>query len=167
MQIREITVADSEQFSGLLINLARESDYTLLTDVEYQAGAASQATRTQQIIDSPAQQIYITEDQGEVVGFIAASQGAFQRNLHVCSLMIGVRSHCQGKGAGSGLMRAALDWAQSIGIERTELTVAEDNAAAIALYQKFGFEKEGIKRDAYRVDGKPVNELMMARVVSQ
>ena len=42
-------------------------------------------------------------------------------------------------GVGSGLVQAALDRAQARGCRRVELDTSEDNAAAIALYQRFGF----------------------------
>ncbi|HEX4946421.1 MAG TPA: GNAT family N-acetyltransferase, partial [Blastocatellia bacterium] len=47
---------------------------------------------------------------------------------------------------------------------RMELTVYTDNAAAIALYQKFGFEIEGTQRKAAFRDGVFVDTFLMARV---
>jgi len=48
-----------------------------------------------------------------------------------------------------------LDWAKTSGvIRKINLNVQTNNEVAIALYEKFGFEKEGtIRRDLY-VDGK-------------
>lgn len=44
------------------------------------------------------------------------------------------------------LMEAALDWAEhSNTIRRLELTVQKRNKRAIHIYQKFGFEIEGLK----------------------
>lgn len=162
-QLREITGGDATAFSDLLVNLARESDYTLLTDWEYQAGAESQADRTRHIIESDSQQLILAEVESDLAGFVAVTQGIFQRNTHVGSLMIGVRVVHHGRGIGSELMQSALDWCARRNIERLELTVAENNRGAIALYHKYGFVQEGLKKDAYRVDGVPVNELMMAR----
>ncbi|MBK6617259.1 MAG: GNAT family N-acetyltransferase [Nitrosomonas sp.] len=165
IQIREIRQQDSEQFSALLAQLAEESDYTLLTASEYRAGAATQASRTAQIIQSPSQQIFVSCNLEQLVGFVAISQGIYQRNAHCGSLMIGVSASHQRRGIGRRLMQAALEWASSRDIERIELTVAEANLAAIGLYQQFGFIREGVKLDAYRVDGRAVNEWMMARIV--
>ena len=45
------------------------------------------------------------------------------------------------------LMRRLLDWADNwAGLLRIELGVFSDNARAIALYRKFGFELEGTQR---------------------
>jgi len=54
-----------------------------------------------------------------------------------------------------------------LGMSRVELTVYTDNAAAIALYEKFGFEKEGThRRYAFR-DGAYVDAYSMARILNR
>jgi putative acetyltransferase len=45
-----------------------------------------------------------------------------------------------------------------------ELTVYTDNAAAIRLYEKFGFEKEGLLRSFGYRDGQYVDVYTMARL---
>jgi RimJ/RimL family protein N-acetyltransferase len=47
-------------------------------------------------------------------------------------------------------------------VSRVELTVRDDNESAIALYRKVGFVDEGIQRNAFRLDGKYENLIMMA-----
>jgi ribosomal protein S18 acetylase RimI-like enzyme len=68
----------------------------------------------------------------------------------------------RGRGLGGRLMRQALDAAQTYGLHRIELTVRENNANAITLYRKLGFETEGLLRDAIKVDGVYENVLLMA-----
>jgi ribosomal protein S18 acetylase RimI-like enzyme len=48
-----------------------------------------------------------------------------------------------GGGAARGLMDAALDWARERGTQELYLTVAPDNARAIAFYRRYGFEIVG------------------------
>ena len=55
-------------------------------------------------------------------------------------------------------MRAA----QKSGFARVELDVYEDNARAIALYEKMGFAREGIVRRAARIDGQFIDAISMA-----
>jgi putative acetyltransferase len=71
----------------------------------------------------------------------------------------------QGRGIASSLVAAALDLADNwLGALRVELHVRADNQAAIALYRKFGFRKEGLLRGfAYR-DGAYADCLAMARL---
>ena len=41
----------------------------------------------------------------------------------------------------------------------------ENNVRAIALYEKFGFVHEGVKRNAVRVDGAYENVIVMALLI--
>ena len=52
-----------------------------------------------------------------------------------------VRPSDRGKGIGSGLLTAALDWAISRGVHHADLWVTESNAAAVALYEQYGFQR--------------------------
>ena len=76
-----------------------------------------------------------------------------------------VRDDWQGKGVGTELMRAALDLTDNwLDLSRVQLEVYTDNAAGIALYEKFGFEIEGThRRYAFR-DGGFVDAYSMARL---
>jgi putative acetyltransferase len=62
-------------------------------------------------------------------------------------------------------MDAAADLADNwLGLRRLELKVYADNARAIALHRKFGFEVEGTHR-AYSIGGGAyVDSLSMARI---
>ncbi len=51
-----------------------------------------------------------------------------------------------------------------LNLKRLDLLVYADNVPAIQLYEKFGFEREGVLRsDSFR-DGHYVDSLMMARL---
>ena len=56
----------------------------------------------------------------------------------------------RGKGAGTALMEAALEYARANGAFKISLEVWPHNDAAIALYEKFGFEREGYLRKHWR-----------------
>ena len=101
----------------------------------------------------------------EVVGEISLHTTPTRwRIRHVGSIGMAVRDDWQGKGVGTALVEAALDLADNwLNLTRIELRVYVDNAA-IALYEKFGFEIEGThRRLAYR-DGEYVDSYSMARV---
>lgn len=87
------------------------------------------------------------------------------RRKHAASLGIMVREDWQGKGVGTALMQAAVDLADKwLNLTRLELEVYTDNAPAIHLYKKFGFEIEGTrKQDSFR-DGVYVDTYFMARL---
>ena len=58
-----------------------------------------------------------------------------------------------------------LDEAIENGINRLELEVSEKNKFAISLYEKLGFEVEGVKRRAFLVNGNYEDELIMGKII--
>ena len=56
----------------------------------------------------------------------------------------------RGRGVGSALRAAAIDWARERDLHKLTLSVFAHNAAAIALYRKFGFVEEGRRIKQYR-----------------
>ncbi len=87
------------------------------------------------------------------------------RRSHAAVLALGVHDDHAGTGIGSALLAALIDTADRWwGLKRTELTVFADNAAAIALYRRFGFEQEGLLRSFAFRDGAYADALAMARL---
>jgi ribosomal protein S18 acetylase RimI-like enzyme len=100
--------------------------------------------------------------EGKIIGWCDIS--ALNRPVfaHIGSLGIGVLAPYRGQGIGKELMRAALQKAKQKGLTRIELTVRENNASAITLYEKMGFEKEGVHKNGVCIDGKYENHIFMA-----
>jgi len=91
--------------------------------------------------------------------------GTAIRRRHALMLGISVAPEAQRQGVGSALMAAMCDYADRwIGALRIELTVYADNAPAIALYRKFGFELEGTHRGYALRDGRYADAHAMARI---
>jgi len=86
---------------------------------------------------------------------------------HIFSLTIVVHPGNLGRGIGSALMTALMEWAESHPrAEKVELRVRATNARAIALYQRFGFVEEGrFERRIRLPDGSYIADLSMARFV--
>lgn len=88
------------------------------------------------------------------------------RRAHCAEIGIAVHDAHAGRGVGTALLAAAIACAdQSLGLRRLELQVFADNAAAIALYRKFGFVEEGRSRGYAMRDGVLADALHMARYV--
>jgi len=56
----------------------------------------------------------------------------------------------RGRGVGSALLAAAIEWARNRGLHKLSLGVFARNTAAIELYRKFGFVEEGRRIKQYR-----------------
>mgnify|MGYP000899212201 CR=1 FL=1 len=110
--------------------------------------------------------ILVAERDGKVVGNCGLiGYARHVRRKHAVSFGITVHDEYAGQGVGSALMKAALDLADNwLNYTRIELEVFTDNADAIALYKKFGFEIEGThKAYAFR-NGQLADVHSMARV---
>jgi RimJ/RimL family protein N-acetyltransferase len=56
----------------------------------------------------------------------------------------------RGRGAGSALVTACIDWAKAQGAHKIALEVWPHNEPARNLYRRFGFEEEGYLRSHWR-----------------
>jgi ribosomal protein S18 acetylase RimI-like enzyme len=56
----------------------------------------------------------------------------------------------RGRGVGSALLAAAIEWARERGLHKLGLGVFSHNTAALGLYLKFGFVEEGRRVKHYR-----------------
>lgn len=102
---------------------------------------------------------------GAIVGQLTVEANQRARRRHVATFGIAVDANFCGKGVGSALMTAMIDLCDNwLNIQRIELTVFIDNAAAIALYYKFGFEIEGTSPHFAFRDGQFVDAHHMGRL---
>jgi len=101
-------------------------------------------------------------DGDSVVGWCDIVPDARESSRHCGRLAMGVDPDYRGRGIGSRLMLATLAAAESRGLERIELHVVETNQVAIRLYEKFGFEQEGILRNARKLDGRYEHKIAMS-----
>ncbi|HWE98623.1 MAG TPA: GNAT family N-acetyltransferase, partial [Caulobacteraceae bacterium] len=82
-------------------------------------------------------------------GFVLARTAADEAEI----LMIAVEPDHRRRGLGAALMAAAVDAAHAAGAAAMLLEVAQDNAAARALYGGRGFTEVGRRRGYYRRSG--------------
>lgn len=83
-------------------------------------------------------------------GHLIGNLGVELRPYGVAEVGMWVDRGWRGRGVGSALLRAGIDWARSAGAHKVELQHWPTNTAATALYEKFGFVEEGRLRRHYR-----------------
>jgi L-phenylalanine/L-methionine N-acetyltransferase len=125
----------------------------------------SQAERARKMAALPAGHTnFVAVIEGKVIGTLGMTR-LEGRRTHVGTIGMAVHDAYAGRGAGTALMAAAVEHADKwLGLRRLELTVFPDNGRAIALYERFGFEREGLYRDYAWRDGAFVDCLAMARL---
>ena len=112
--------------------------------------------------------VAIGKDKNEndiIIGTAGLMVSTIPRMRHSGSVGIMIHKDYQDMGVGTALMNALIDIADNwLMLIRVELSVFADNERAIHLYEKLGFEKEGIKKFASIRNGIYENEYSMARI---
>ena len=80
---------------------------------------------------------------------------------HSAGLAIGLHRDFRRQGIGNRLMDSVIEQAWQSGLERIELFVWAGNQPAIALYEKLGFQHEGVLRNYRYLDGQYTDAVMM------
>lgn len=87
------------------------------------------------------------------------------RVAHVRTLGLSVHPDIAGQGAGSQLLKAAIELADDwLNVTRLSLGVYSHNQRAIALYERHGFVREGLSRGISFGHGRYLDSLEMARL---
>lgn len=155
VQVREEHI---ERFHATLDVVARERRYLALLE-------APPIEQTRQFVRANIARgcpHLVALEEGQVVGWCDVTPADRPAMQHAGVIGMGLLPEWRGRGLGERLMRGALEAARGFGFDRVELTVREDNGPAIALYRRLGFETEGRKRRAIKVDGTFHDLMMMA-----
>ncbi|MDP6688098.1 MAG: N-acetyltransferase [Alphaproteobacteria bacterium] len=112
------------------------------------------------LLDMPGAFAVLADAEATPVGFALARSGGGECVV----ITLGVVPHHRGKGAGTAMLDAVTAHARVLGAEDMILEVANDNAAAIALYQANGFVPVG-RRPGYYLNkhGGRVDAVIMRR----
>lgn len=96
----------------------------------------------------------IHEETGELIGLVSLTNVNYVNQSAEFHIMIGNQQK-QNCGAGTFAVRTMLDHAfYNMNMHRIELTVLVSNQRAQHVYEKCGFKKEGVLRQAYFKQGK-------------
>lgn len=98
----------------------------------------------------------------QVVAWCDVLRNPLEGFRHSGQLGIGVLPHFRGVGLGKRIADTAIQASWKREFERIALLVFASNTRAIALYERLGFEHEGLLRRARKLDGQYEDELMMA-----
>jgi RimJ/RimL family protein N-acetyltransferase len=105
--------------------------------------------------------IVVAEANDQVIGLA----NCFSSRLgykHTFDLGITVHHAWRDKGVGTALMRFMIEWCQNNPTAwRLELWVFNNNPRALHVYEKLGFEHEGVRRKSYLKHGEMLDLILM------
>jgi L-phenylalanine/L-methionine N-acetyltransferase len=140
ISIRPAHPADARSFFELWQEVVAERRFVMSDRAHGSVGHYRRTFRSSWTSDNAE---LVATDGRQVVGYLSISREEHPVTRHVASIGVFVAPSWRGRGVGTALMREAVRWARGVGVEKLALTVYPDNAAAIALYRRFGFAEEG------------------------
>ncbi len=146
-----------KQVGGESDNLTFGSEGLPFT-VEAEADYLSQWERSKDGI------VLLAKENGTIVGN-ASLQRLPRRASHRGELAVSVRKTHWNRGIGDRLLRELFTFAEANGFDGIDLQVRSDNAAAIHLYEKHGFQKLGTHPAYFVIRGKDISVDYMYRAV--
>jgi RimJ/RimL family protein N-acetyltransferase len=167
-RIREADPADAEQLARLADAVSAEPGGWLISVAGEWRSAGDERRYLKALRRYPHAAVFVAErDDGELVGRLSVGRDPHPASAHVADVGLMVAIDARRQGVGRALLDAAVDWARKAGVRKLELHVFPWNEAAIALYDAFGFEREGFRKGHYRRgNGEYVDSILMAyRVV--
>ncbi len=160
MALRVVPIGEEhiEGFRAALDAVARERRYLLFLQAPSQQDVEKFVLRN--LRKRHPQYVALVED--SVVGWCDVLPIDRPTRAHTGVLGLAVLADYRGRGIGTALLREALQGARAFGLTRVELSYREGNPRVAALYEKFGFVREGILRKAVRLDGAYEDLICMA-----
>lgn len=109
-------------------------------------------------------EVLVAEVDGRVAAYVwVGQQVPLASHDHVLDLKcVAVHPDHQGAGLGRLLVEAAVQVARDRGARKLVLRVLGPNARARSLYASCGFVVEGVLRDEFHLDGRDVDDVLMA-----
>jgi len=163
MHYRKLVKTDAERFWEMMNQLDHETKYML-----YEPGERiKNIARIESLIENSVEGedfLLVAEENDKIVGYISAQRGGLKRIAHSAYIVVGILQNYRGKGIGTEFFKQLDNWAEENKITRLELTVICENEVAKNLYEKSGFEIEGVKRKSVLVDGIYLDEFYMAKI---
>ena len=115
--------------------------------------------------DSPPEAHLVAELDGRLAGYIRIKPVTpLRENAHVLGIVgLAVAPDDRRRGVGSALLAAAEQLARARGARKLSLRVLSTNEAAMCLYERHGFQREGTLRDEFWIGGRFVDDVLMAK----
>jgi len=162
MIIRKAVSTDAKQLAALMKHV-EESNLMLFEPGERKT--TSEQLQKRLLAMDEKSTVFVAEENNELTGYVFAIGEDVKRKQHSVYIVIGVQQYVRGRGTGTELLRAMEKWAIDKALRRIELTVIAHNKTAVVLYEKMGFNIEGVKRDSLYINSEYVNEYYMSKLI--
>ncbi|WP_262690493.1 GNAT family N-acetyltransferase [Kordiimonas aestuarii] len=162
--IRAAKPSDASALRAYTRTIYAEGKYLITRPQEFRISLLRQRFWIARKSLNPDEACFVAEINGVVIASLECWTDRRRRVRHNTSFAMSVHPGHRTQGIGKKLLLHFIKWVQNHPrIERIELHVHADNAAAIALYRSLGFLLEGTRLGAVRYeDGRTVDDHIMA-----
>jgi RimJ/RimL family protein N-acetyltransferase len=159
--IRRARPRDAGPLVALAEEVASEPEGWLISDGGWRTAADERRyLRSLRRYEDAA--VFVAESEDGIVGRLSLGRDPHPASRHVADLGLMVAASHRRRGIGRALLDQSVSWAREVGVRKLELHVFPHNEAAIALYDSFGFRREGYRREHYRRGRGYVDAILMA-----
>ena len=151
VRIRDAEVADAEAVVAYCEAVASESDNLSFGVGEFGISVERERIFLASVLATENHAYFLAECEGELVGTLSYQGAQRPRTRHLVTFGMTVREAWWGLGIGGALMDVMIRRAREVGVTKINLSVRTDNAAAIRLYERKGFQHEGTDRRSMRL----------------
>ena len=163
--VRKATPGDAYALVELAESVGREDGRWILGTGPWRS-ASDERRYLRTIHRHPDAAVFVAEDGGQIVGRLSLSRDPHPASLHVADLGLMVAASHRRQGVGTMLLEQAVAWSRESDVRKLELHVFPWNEPALALYESFGFEREGYRKRHYERGGELVDAVLMAYFVA-
>ncbi len=163
VDIRLSTPDDFDGFYDCFAAICRERRYLALVEPpsKDEARAFIDGARQRGMVQ------YVAAADSRIVGWCDILPNTWEGFRHTGRLGMGIAPEFRGQRIGRRLMDATIEGAREAGLTRIGLEVFSSNTNAIRLYERYGFEYEGLHRRGRIIDGRVEDVIMMGLLVER
>jgi RimJ/RimL family protein N-acetyltransferase len=161
VRVRVVSSGDREEIERLIDAVTEEEKH--LQTSGYQATPTWECLFSEGISYQDGFVLLVAELGGRIVGFARLISGLCgPKDRHVGNVGIVVQKGHRGRGIGSTLLGELLRQAPNLDCSKLTAEIVASNVRSRSLFEKFGFQVEGIRHRQFRIGDEYVDEILMS-----
>ena len=164
--LREPVENDAKEIIEFYNIVGGETKFLSFGEGEYKVSEDEQKNTIKSINESNNNTMVLATYDSKIIAIGTISSNQKKKGKHVGILGIVIKEEFCNFGLGRIMMEYLIDWCKDNNItKKISLSVSEDNPRARALYEKCGFEIEGILKNETYIDGEFFNIVTMGLIL--
>ncbi|SNX55073.1 GNAT family N-acetyltransferase [Thermoanaerobacterium sp. RBIITD] len=161
LAIREANIKDAKGIVKLIDSVGKEKLYMVTENYTLTEEEERQLIRK---LNHEKDLILVADYGGNIIGCLTLFRyygGRSPKVQHVGEIGISIDSEFRNNGIGSKLFEYTIEWAKRKNYKKLCLSVFSSNLNAIHLYEKYGFQIEGRRKQQFKIGDNYVDEILM------